>query len=62
MKRTPLLSTNVAVSFWKVLKLDFHSIGIGMKNNKMSVDTLQTKYTHRMGFEMAAWHAYPGSG
>jgi hypothetical protein len=58
--RTPPLHTNIAASFWKVLKLDFQSMGIRMKNNKVSVETLQTKDTHRMGFEMAAWHTIPG--
>jgi hypothetical protein len=60
--RTPPLNTNVAASFWKVLKLDFQSMGIGMKNNKVLLETSQTKNTHRMGFEMAAWHTIPGSG
>ena len=62
MINTPPLSTRVVASFLKDLKLDFQSIGIGMRNRYVSVETFKMKDTQRIGFEIAAWQAFPGSG
>jgi hypothetical protein len=51
---TPALNTSVAAIFFNTLKLDFHSIGIGIQMRNMSVETFETKDTHRMGIEIAA--------
>jgi hypothetical protein len=50
---TPALSTSVAAIFVKSLKLDFHSIGTGIKKRKISGDTFDTNDTQRIGFEIA---------
>lgn len=62
MMRTPALSTSVAATFFKSLKLDFHSIGIGKSKIRTSVDTFETNDTQRIGFETAAWQTFPGLG
>jgi hypothetical protein len=54
MTSTPALSTSVAAIFFAVLKLDLQSMGTGIKSRNMSVDTLETNDTHKIGFEIAA--------
>jgi hypothetical protein len=59
---TPALSTRVAASFFIGLRVDCHSIGMGIRKRKISVDTFPTNMTQTIGFETAAWHIFPGSG
>jgi hypothetical protein len=58
----PALRTSVAATFFNNLKLEFHSIGIGIMIRKRSVATFETNDTHRIGFEIAAWQKFPGLG
>lgn len=62
MMSTPALSTIVAAIFFKVLKLDFQSIGIGSSKIMTSVTTFATNDTQTIGFDIAAWHTLPGFG
>lgn len=53
MIRRPAESTEVAANFLYNGKLDFHSIGMGIMNRKMSVDTFVTNVTQTIGFDIA---------
>jgi hypothetical protein len=50
---TPALRTDVAAIFFISPKLDFHSIGTGIRKRKISVDTFETNDTQRIGCEIA---------
>jgi hypothetical protein len=62
MMKTPAPSTSVAATFFRNRKLDFQSIGIGIKMRNISVEMLVMNDDQRIGFDTAAWHAFPGSG
>jgi hypothetical protein len=54
MMSTPALSTSVAATFFRSLRLDFHSIGTGIMKRKISVDTFVTNDDQTIGFEIPA--------
>jgi hypothetical protein len=62
MTSTPALSTSVAAIFLTSFKLDFHNIGIGIMIRNASVPTFVTNDTQTIGFEIDAWHTFPGLG
>jgi hypothetical protein len=54
--KTPALSTTVVAIFFKSLRLDFQSIGIGMSMRYGSVREFAAKVTAMTGLEIAGWH------
>jgi hypothetical protein len=52
---TPALRTMVTATFFNNLRLDFQSIGIGIKMRYGSVARFAAKVTHIMGMEIAGW-------
>jgi hypothetical protein len=52
----PALRTIVVAIFLMTLRLDFQSIGIGMKIRYGSVRRLAAKVTAMTGLEIAGWH------
>jgi hypothetical protein len=54
MTNMPVLSTIIAAIFLYFLKLDFHTIGIGIKSRYRSVDTLKMNVDQMIGFDTAA--------
>lgn len=62
MIKRPAESTKVAATFLYSRKLDFQSIGMGIMNKNISVETFVTNVTQTMGFDIAGWQEFPGSG
>jgi hypothetical protein len=54
MTSIPVLRTIVAAIFLYFLKLDFHSMGIGIKSRYKSVDMLKMNVDQIIGFDTAA--------